>query len=99
MSFEIWEEFQNIFTYAKDTFYRLDIWFYPLLFLAIIGWVYATTQSVTVAIVAIIITFGLYATTTSIFVDVPDLDLFLYLVVLLGLTLLIGSLFIKRWHQ
>jgi len=99
MSFDIWSNFQNIFTYATDSFSKLDIWFYPLIFLAIIGWVYASVQSVTVMIVAILITFGLYATTTSIFVDVPDVSLFLYIITLLGLSMLIATLFIKRWHQ
>ncbi|MBE3095352.1 MAG: hypothetical protein IMZ52_10010 [Actinobacteria bacterium] len=97
---EMWENFsKGIIPYAMSAFSGLEPWVYPLIFVGIIGYVYATVNSVIVAVVAIIITFGLYATTTDIFVNVPDLNLFFYIVVLIGLTLLITTLFIRRIKQ
>jgi uncharacterized protein (DUF697 family) len=98
--FEVWENFSGgIFQYAMSAFHGLEPWTIPLIFVGIIGYVYATMHSVIVAVVAIIITFGLYATTTNIFNDVPDLSLFFYIVVLVGLTLLVSTLFIRRIAQ
>jgi len=97
MAFEIWENFtQGILDYGMETFSGMEPWTYPFIFVGIIGFVYATMKSVIVAIIGIIITFGLYATTTNIFVDMPDISLFLYIVAVVGIAMLIVALVIKR---
>ena len=53
-------------------------------------------NSVVVAIVGILITFGLFATSTSIFVGVPELTQFIYIITVMGIALLITMLFIRR---
>lgn len=93
----IWTGFMDgLIDYGMSAFDPLGIWKYPLLLVAIIGYVYACTQSVTVAVVAIIITFAAYGTTTNVFAYVPDISLFLYIVTIMGITLLLVTLFIKR---
>jgi hypothetical protein len=94
---DIWTNFSGgIFEYALSAYNNLEPWTYPLIFLGVIGYMYSATHSVITAIVAILITFGIFATTTSIFVDVPDLGLFLNIVTLVGISALIFSFFAKR---
>ena len=93
----LWDNFTNgILDYAMGAYSSMSPWHYVLLVVGFIGFVYAVMQSVTVTVVAIIFTFGIYAITTDIFADVPDLTLFFYIVTVVGITLLIGTLFYKR---
>ena len=97
MAFEIFENLtQGIFEYSIDAFNIMGIWFMPLVFLGLIGYVYAAMQSITVAIVGIIITLGIFAATTQIFANVPILVQLFYIITVLGLTLLLVGLFIKK---
>jgi len=94
---DIWQSFIDGFIdYGMSAFDPLGIWKYPLVLIAVIGFIYAYTQSAIVTVVGIVITFALYGATTNIFVDVPDMTLFLYIVTLMGLTLLFTVLLIKR---
>ena len=96
-SFPMWENFTNGFLdYAMSAYSSLDPWVYPLVFVGIIGFIYATMNSVIVAIVAIFFTLGIFAVTTNVFAAVPDLTLFLYIVSIIGIAVLITTLFIKR---
>lgn len=96
MSFDIWSNFSGgIFEYSIDAYNGLEPWTYPIIFLAIIGYVFMATRSITAAIVSIFITMGIYATTTNIFVDVPDLTLFLMIVSLIGMSMLFIVLIMK----
>lgn len=93
----LWDNFTNgVFDYAMSAYASLEPWVYPLLFMGIIGYVYAVMNSLVVTIVAIILTLGIYAGTTDVFAAVPDVTLFLYIVTIIGLVLLIGTLFWKR---
>lgn len=99
MAFEIFDEFTSgIPDYAVSAFNAIDPWFWPLVFIGIIGFVYAAMSSVTLAVIAILITFGMFATTTTIFVDVPEISLFLYIIAVIGITVLIAALFIS-WRR
>lgn len=96
----IWNNFtQGIFDYGLSAFDSMEPWTKPLLFIAIIGFVYGYMQSATVAIVGIIITLSIYGTTTSYFDAVPNLTLFFYIVTLTGLSMLITALFISYWRK
>lgn len=96
MAFDIWTNFtQGIFEYARSAFSGLEPWLYPLVFVGIIGFVFAAMNSVVVAIVAIIVALGLFATATSIFATVPEITLFFYIVTVVGLGALITSLVVK----
>lgn len=93
----IWDSFyQGMIDYAMSSYDPLGIWKYPAVFIGIIGFVYAATQSLVVAVVGIIFTFVIYGATTTIFVDVPDVTLFLYIITVMGIALLLTALFIKR---
>ena len=96
MVFDMWSNFSGgFFEYAMDAYSNLEPWVYPLILLGVIGYVYTATHSVITAIAAILITFGLYAT-TSVFVDVPDISLFMSLVTIVGISALIFTLFARR---
>ena len=78
----------NIFLYI---FGFLIIMF---IFVGIIGFIYAFSGSVTVAVVGILITLGLFG--ASVFADVPDVSIFLYIITILAIALLVTTLYIKR---
>lgn len=80
---------------AKDAFSQLEPWFYPFLIVGIIGFLYTGLNSITVAIVGILITFGILAATTGIFNQIPTFTQFFYIITIIGLTLLFTTLFIK----
>ena len=93
----LWDNFTSGFIdYAMSAYDGFGVWKYPLLFFAMIGYVYGTMQSITVTIIAVLFTLGIYGATTNIFADVPDLTLFLYIVTIVGIALLITAIFIKR---
>lgn len=94
----LWDNFtsEGIFDFATSTYASLEPWTYPLVILGILGFVYATMNSIIVTIAGIIFAVGIYGVTTDIFVDVPDITLFLYIVSIIGITLLIAMLVIKR---
>lgn len=93
----LWGNFSDgILDYAMSAYSSLEPWVYPFIFVGILGYIYATMQSVIVVVVGIIFTLGIYAVTTDIFVAVPDVTLFFYIVSVIGISLLITALFIKR---
>ena len=93
----LWSNFTDGFIdFGMSAYGSLEPWVYPLVFIGIIGFVYATMKSITVTVVAIIFTLGIYGATTNIFNEVPDLNLFLYIISIIGIALLITALFIKR---
>ena len=93
----IWTNFtRSIPQYAVDAYAAVDPWFYPILFIGIIGFIYTSMNSITVAIIAILITFGIFATTTSIFTEVSELTQFLYIITVVGLTMLIVTLILNK---
>ena len=94
--FDIWSNFSNISEYTKDAFGAVDPWFYPLIFVGIIGFLYTSMNSLTVAVVGILITFGLFGATTSVFEGVSEISMFLYIIAIVGMALLVVTFFIKR---
>lgn len=81
---DIWGNFtQGIPQYAIEAYSAVDPWFYPILFVGIIGYIYAAMNSITSAVIAIIITMGIFATTTSIFADMNELTSLLYIIALI----------------
>ena len=94
---DIWGNFsRSIPDYITSAFSAIDPWFYPLLFIGIFGFLYTAMNSITVAIVGIIITFGLFATSTSVFSGIPEITQFIYIITIIGLTLLFTTLFLSR---
>lgn len=87
----------GILQYSMEAFSVLDPYLYPLLFLGIIGYIYTAMQSMTSAIVAILITLGVFVISTNIYNEAGDLLLFLYIITILGITFLVVNLFIRRF--
>jgi hypothetical protein len=59
----------------------LGVWFYPLVFAGIIGYVYALSHSATAAAVTICLAFGIFGV-AGIFADVPQFANIMYAVIL-----------------
>jgi len=94
---DLWTNFtRSIPQYAEEAYSAVDPWFYPILFLGIIGFIYSSMNSITTAIIAILITFGIFATTTSIFTEVSEMTQFLYIITVVGLTMLIVTLILNK---
>ena len=96
MPFPFWENFSdNFMEYALSSYDAIDPWLYPLLFVAIIGYVYAAMQSVIVTVGAIIITFAIYATTTNVFAEQYHVSMLMYIITIVGIASLIVALMLK----
>jgi len=94
---DIWGNFsRSIPDYMTDAFSAIDPWFWPLVFVGIFGFLYTAMNSVTVAIVGILVTFGIFATSTNVFVGIPEITQFLYIISIIGISLLITTLFLRR---
>jgi len=94
---DVWGNFtRSIPDFVVAAFDAVDPWFWPLVFIGVFGYLYTAMNSVTVAIVGILITFGLFATTTNIFVGIPEITQFIYIVTVIGITMLINMLFLRR---
>jgi len=97
MPMDVWGNFtRSIPDFAVAAFDAVDPWFWPLVFVGVFGFLYTAMNSVTVAIVGILVTFGLFAASTNIFHGIPELTQFLYLVTIVGLTMLVVTLFLSR---
>ena len=94
----IFDDPAGLMGYMLETFDGMEPYFWVLFFGAIVGYVYLSMQSITATIVAILLVFGIFGTTAvgGFFADVPVFNQFLYIVVLVGLTALIGGLVMKR---
>ena len=88
---DIWNNSTNNFMqYATEAYTNTVVgqWFYPVLFLGIIGYVYAYMRSAVVAMIAIMITFSIFATTA--FAASDEISTLLYIIVIL----IMGVLFV-----
>lgn len=95
MPYTIWEGIKSgIIDWAMGTYSTLDPWTYPMIFAGVICFIYASMQSLIVAVVGIIITMSLFGTT--VFVGVPDITTFFYILTILGVAMLVTALFIKK---
>lgn len=94
---DVWGNFsEGVPQYAMEAFSAIDPWFYPIVLFGIIGYIYGCMQSVTSAVIAILITLGIFAVTTSIFEGVPEMTQILYIITILGLTMLLVSLLLHK---
>jgi len=94
---DVWGNFtESIPDFAVAAYSAVDPWFWPLVFVGIIGYLYTAMNSVTVAIIGILVTFGLFATTTNFLHGIPEITQFLYLVTIIGITMLLFTLFLNR---
>ena len=97
MAMDVWQNFStDIFGFAMSSFSSLEPWLYPLIFIGIFGYIYSAMESIVVTVVAILITFGIFAGTTSIFESVPQINQFFYIISVIGITLLIATLIVRK---
>lgn len=95
MALEFWDSFvSDIMGYWIDGYANTEPYLFPFLFLGVIGFIYASVQSITVTVIIIIITMSLFG--SSFFAGIPNMTDFLYIITLLGISLLLVTLFIKR---
>lgn len=97
MSFDLWEQITDGFMdFIFSTYDTLEPWFYPLIFVAIVGYIYLGMNSIIAGVAAILAVLAVYGGTTDIFNDVPDLELFFYIIVIIGVASLIIAFVIKH---
>lgn len=75
----------------------LGDWFWPLVFIGIIGYIYAINKSVTSAAVAICLVFGIFGI-TGIFADTPEYVLLNAGIVLAAISGAFAAIFIRKKH-
>lgn len=94
-----WDEFiQGFMQYAKDGFSSVEPLTYPFIFVGIFGWIYSATQSAITTIIGIIITLIIFGG-VSIFNEVPQLSLFLYIITIIGFATLFSTMLLKQWRS
>ena len=92
---DLWNNSTNNFMkYATEAYTNTAIgqWFYPILFVGIIGYIYAYMKSAVVAMVAILIIMGIYS---SVFVFSAEIPLFMDVLVILIFVVMITLLIIN----
>jgi hypothetical protein len=88
--------FTNLFGYAWSAFGALGDYSYPIILLTVIGYVYLTTKSLYLGVIAIMITFATYATSTSIFSATYELNQFLALIVVIAMASFVIGILLKK---
>lgn len=98
MAPDIWSNVtsEGIIEYAVAAFDAIDPWFYPLVMLGFIGYIYGCMHSAIAAVIAIIITIGLFAAGTNIFIQTSELTILLYLITVIGIAFFITTLMLRR---
>ena len=95
---DIWQNFTSgIMDYGLQTFAPIDPWFYPLVFVGLIGYVYTALNSVIGAVVAILLTFAVYGASNIVFPEGPvsGISMFLYIIVVVGVSFLLMTVILK----
>jgi len=93
--FPYWENFtSSIIDYARSAYVDVEPWFYPMLFLGIIGFIYAGMKSLVAAVVGIIIIFATFVG-TGIFEETYETNLFFYIIAIVGIAMLIFAVILK----
>jgi len=94
----IFNDPSGIAGYMMETFNGMQPYFWVLFFGAIIGYVYLSMQSITAAIIAIILMFGIFGSTaiSGYFADVSLFNQLLYIITLVGITSLVGGFIMKK---
>ena len=96
MPYDIWNGLtDNIIEYALSAYDGMGDMVYPILFVALIGYVFAATQSIVTTVVAIIITFASFGTVVWIWEGIPQVSVFFYIVTVVGLACLVVGLILK----
>ena len=94
----IFDDPGGIVGYMMETFAPMQPYFWVLFFGAIIGYVYLAMQSLTAAVIVILLVLGIFGTTTlsGYFAAVPVFFQFLYIITIVGLSSLVVAFVIKR---
>ena len=72
-----------------------DVWLYPVLFMGIIGYVYAITQSATSAAVTIALVFGIFGV-TGVFAGPSEFGFLSWAIVITAFSAAFTALFVGR---
>jgi hypothetical protein len=88
-------DFFNIINWAMSAYDGLGEYKYPLIIVGILGYAYMATKSITLFVVAIIVTFAIFAP-VSLFADVPDLSMMFSLISVIGIVSLLMAVLLKK---
>lgn len=88
-------DFFNIISWAMSAYDGFGIYKYPLLILGILGYVYMATKSITLFIVAVIVTFAMFGS-TNVFADVWEISWLLSIISVIGIVSLVMAVLLKK---
>jgi len=86
---------EHFFTYIFSGFDALGIYKYPLFIVAIVGYVFLTTRSATLASLVIIVAFAVYGT-SGIFGETFTLNSLMAILTIFGIAALFLAVILKR---
>jgi hypothetical protein len=87
-------KFFNIINWAMSAYDGFGVYKYPLLILGILGYVYMSTKSVTLFIVAVIVTFAMFG--TGVLAKVPEISMLLSVITVVGIVSLLMAVLLKK---
>ena len=88
-------EFFNIINWAMSAYDGLGEYKYPLIIVGILGYAYMATKSITLFIVAVLVTFAIFAP-VSLFADVPEISMLFSVITVVGIVSLVMAAILKK---
>ena len=88
-------DFFNIINWAMSAYDGLAEYKYPLIIVGILGYAYMATKSITLFIVAVLVTFAIFAP-VSLFADVPEISMLFSVITVVGIVSLVMAAILKK---
>lgn len=87
-------DFFNIINWAMSAYDGLGEYKYPLIIIGILGYVYMATKSITLFVVAVIVTFAFFG--TGVLANVPEVSMLFSVITVVGIVSLLMAVLLKK---
>jgi len=87
-------DFFNIINWAVSAYDGFGVYKYPILIIGILGYVYMATKSITLFVVAVIVTFAMFG--TGVLADVPEISMLMSVITVIGIASLLMAALLKK---
>ena len=86
--------FFNIINWAMSAYDGFGVYKYPILIIGILGYVYMATKSITLFVVAVIVTFAMFG--TGVLAEVPEISMLFSVISVIGIASLLLAALLKK---
>jgi len=88
-------DFFNIINWAMSAYDGFGVYKYPILIIGILGYVYMATKSITLFVVAVIVTFAIFAP-TALFSNMWEISWLFSIIAVIGIASLVMAALLKK---